>query len=257
MLRSTFRHLPGIGFETEHALWREGVRDWADLLAELPRCSVGSACKETVRRKLMASEKALAEGNHQFFARSLKLKEAWRAWPEFRSKCVYLDIETDGRSANGVTVIGIWDGRHHHALIQGESLGSFRDLISNASMIVTFHGSGFDLPVLKKRYKDIPLDQIHFDLCPALRSVDVRGGLKKIETEMGIERPESIRGLGGYDAVKLWRRYRVFRDEGALATLIAYNRADCANMERLAEIAYERLRARALWLAGVDPLPLA
>ena len=70
----------------------------------------------------------------------------------------------------------------------------------------------------------------------------IRGGLKKIEKQFEIERPEGIDGLNGLDAVKLWRRFERFKDESALEKLIAYNRADVVNLERLAEETYTIMR---------------
>jgi uncharacterized protein YprB with RNaseH-like and TPR domain len=74
----------------------------------------------------------------------------------------------------------------------------------------------------------------------------VTGGLKRIEQAMGIERAPHVAGLNGYDAVLLWRRYRMRRDENALQRLLDYNRADVENLERLAEIAFERATEVAL-----------
>ena len=109
-------------------------------------------------------------------------------------------------------------------------------------MIVTFFGIGFDVPMLLKRFPRLPMDQIHLDLCPTLREVGFKGGLKKIEKELGIARGEDTDGLNGRDAIYLWRRYERNRDEAALATLIAYNREDVVNLETLAQIAYDRMR---------------
>jgi uncharacterized protein YprB with RNaseH-like and TPR domain len=110
-------------------------------------------------------------------------------------------------------------------------------------MIVTFNGGSFDLPVLKRSFRGLEMDQIHVDLCPLLRKLGYRGGLKRIEAELGITRPEGIAGLTGFDAVILWRRYFGLHDHNALERLIAYNREDCVNLERLAEIAVRKMSA--------------
>jgi uncharacterized protein YprB with RNaseH-like and TPR domain len=73
----------------------------------------------------------------------------------------------------------------------------------------------------------------------------MRGGLKKIEVDNGIQRPAEIAGLNGYDAVLLWRRHLRGSHE-ALEKLIAYNRADVVNLERLTEIADQGLRDQLL-----------
>jgi uncharacterized protein YprB with RNaseH-like and TPR domain len=240
LLERTFIHIPGIAETSERALWEQGCPDWQTFLAGGDRYSIGTASKRGARTTILRSAKALADGEHQYFARKLKQKHAWRAFPAFRHSCAYLDIETDGgNTGKSITTIGIWDGSKYHALVKGVDLENFRDLISHFSMIVTYHGLGFDLPVLQRRFPDVAWDQIHVDLCPLLRRLGVTGGLKKIEKRFGIQRPPHIDGLNGYDAVLLWRKYQFRRDESALQTLLDYNEADVVNLEVLAEKAYE------------------
>jgi uncharacterized protein len=240
LLRRTFIHVPGIGKTTEQSLWRQGCRDWNSYLYSSVPFSTGRADRDEVRSFLSTSDESLANREHQFFARYLGLKDSWRAYREFKDSCVYLDIETDGRS---ITTIGLYDGSTFTCLLKGENLENFRDEISRYAMIVTFCGAGFDLPIIERSFKGLILDQIHIDLCPVLRKVGYRGGLKHIEKELGIERPPEVDGLTGFDAVVLWRRFYGLGDESALSKLIAYNRQDCINLERLAEIAVDRMEA--------------
>jgi uncharacterized protein YprB with RNaseH-like and TPR domain len=243
LLTRTFLHIPGIGVTTERSLWDQGCDDWDAYLADPGRFSVGTAGIEEVVKAVKKAKTKLEKREHQFFRRALGLSEAWRAWPEFRDSCVYLDIETDGgQSGHSITMIGMYDGAEFTCLIQGENLESFRDIISNYSMIVTFFGSGFDLPMLNKRFPDVKFDQIHLDLCPTLRRLGLRGGLKKIEKQLGIDRGEDTDGLDGLAAIRLWRAFRMQGDEDALKTLIAYNREDVVNLETLADYAYKHLK---------------
>ncbi|MFN8220139.1 MAG: ribonuclease H-like domain-containing protein [Fimbriimonadales bacterium] len=242
MLENTFVHLSGVGPKSEQSLWTQGCLTWSDYLADPRSFSVGSASKSLIRQELEFSQHALEEGRHQFFARRLKMKDAWRAYEAFADSCLYLDIETDGtNNANCVTTIGMYDGNTFRCLVQGVDLEVFRDAISHYSMIVTFFGTGFDLPVLQRRFRGIDFDQIHLDLCPTLRAVGYRGGLKKIEKDFGIKRSPETEGLSGLDAVRLWRQYRWGR-ESALDRLIAYNREDVVNLKQLAEKAMSLLR---------------
>jgi uncharacterized protein YprB with RNaseH-like and TPR domain len=237
VLQRTFIHVPGIGKTTEQSLWRQGCRDWSSYLDGQGRFSTGRADRGEVRDFLQHSSHALASREHQFFRRHLGLKEAWRAYREFSSSCVYLDIETDGAS---ITTIGLFDGNRFTVLLKGENLENFRDEVSRYAMIVTFCGGTFDLPMLERSFPQ-SMDQLHVDLCPVLRKLGFRGGLKRIEKELGIVRPPELDGLNGFDAVVLWRRYRGLGDEKALDKLIAYNREDCVNLQRLAEVAVARM----------------
>jgi uncharacterized protein len=247
LLTRTFLHIPGIGVAMERSLWDQGCEDWDAFLADPSRYSVGTAGTEEVTKAVRKAKSKLEKREHQYFRRVLGLGEAWRAWPEFRDSCVYLDIETDGGSSgHSITTIGLFDGHEYTCLIQGQDLENFRDIISHYGMIVTFYGSGFDLPMLNKRFPDVKLDQIHLDLCPTLRRLGLRGGLKKIEKQLGVNRGDDTDGLDGLAAIRLWRAYRMQGNEDALKTLIAYNREDVVNLETLAEYAYRHLRRLAL-----------
>lgn len=216
--------------------------DWASYLSHPDRYSIGYAARETFDRTIQASVEALESGTHQFFAPLLRMAEAWRAWPEFRHSCAYVDIETDGgRSGSSITTIGLWDGETFRCFVKGQNLADFQDAISHYSMIVTFFGSGFDLPMIQKGFRGITLDQIHLDLCPTLKQLGYKGGLKRIEKTLGIARGEDTDGLSGLDAIRLWRQYQR-GDDASLETLIAYNREDVVNLEALADIAYSKLR---------------
>jgi uncharacterized protein YprB with RNaseH-like and TPR domain len=240
VLRRTFIHVPGIGKTTERALWTQGCSDWSAYLAGGGKYSTGHVDRGAVRDFVSQSELALEAGEHQFFSRSLGLKEAWRAYHDFKTSCVYLDIETDGR---GITMIGMFDGKDFTCLVKGENLENFRDEISRYSMIVTFCGGTFDLPALQRQFRGVDFDQIHLDLCPVLRKLGFRGGLKRIEKDLGIQRPPEVEGLNGFDAIVLWRRYLGLGDDASLQRLIAYNREDCVNMVRLAEVAAGMMEA--------------
>jgi uncharacterized protein YprB with RNaseH-like and TPR domain len=241
-----------MGREIEQALWSQGCATWDDFLEDELRFSCGSADRASVLKALRRSAKSLENGEHQFFRKGLGMQESWRAFPEFRSSCVYLDIETDGgQRGSSITTVGLFDGAEYRCLIKGEDLGCFPDVISHYSMIVTFSGAGYDLPMLQRCFPMLRFDQIHIDLCPTLRKLGLQGGLKSIEKQLGISRSEATAGLGGLDAIRLWRRYMTLQDEGALETLISYNREDVVNLERLAEHAYENLKRCTFVAAGL------
>ena len=243
MLENTFIHVPGIGTQMEKALWDRGCLTWSDALNGINDLPFGAASRDIVRMVLNKSAEALETKEHQFFTKALGTAHAWRAWPDFRDSCVYLDIETDGgQSGNSITTIGIYDGEKFEVFVKDQNLENFRDRISDFGMMVTFFGLGFDIPMIKKKYPNLVLDHIHLDLCPTLREVGLKGGLKKIEKELGIARGEDTDGLSGRDAITLWRRFERFGDDKALATLIAYNREDVVNLETLAQIAYDKMK---------------
>jgi uncharacterized protein YprB with RNaseH-like and TPR domain len=83
------------------------------------------------------------------------------------------------------------------------------------------------------------------DLCFALRDIGYKGGLKKIEKQLGISRGDDTDGLTGLDAVRLWRQHQL-GIESALERLIAYNREDVVNLETISEIAYKGLKGKTM-----------
>jgi hypothetical protein len=85
---------------------------------------------------------------------------------------------------------------------------------------------------------DLPLDQPHMDLCCLGRRFGYRSGLKSIETQLGISRSTELQGMCGADAGRLWNRWRHRRDAEARETLLAYNEADCVNLQPLADLFY-------------------
>ena len=70
-----------------------------------------------------------------------------------------------------------------------------------------------------------------------------KGGLKRIERQIGISREDEIEGMSGYDAVRLWREWRTRKNQAALDLLLAYNRADIENLALLLAFTYQRLKA--------------
>lgn len=98
-----------------------------------------------------------------------------------------------------------------------------------ADTVVTFNGSGFDIPFLLQEHPDIKLPEHHLDLRYACRYAGLSGGQKKIEAQLGIEREIDLDGAG---AVLLWHRY-VAGDSSALEELVHYNYLDVAGMATL------------------------
>jgi uncharacterized protein YprB with RNaseH-like and TPR domain len=245
LLTSTFVHVPQVGLAAEASLWKQGCHTWGHFLSEPARFSVGAAGRHTMEAFLEMSTLALEKEDHQFFAQRLGAKNNWRAWPSFQDKILYLDIETDGGQAGeSITMIGLYDGREYTCLTRDEGLGAFPDILSQASYLVTFWGTGFDIPMLRKLFPRAEFDQIHLDLCYAFRQAGIRGGLKAIEKQLGISRVEEAEGLTGRDAITLWAQWERRGIESARDTLIAYNREDVVNMERLSEVVYGMLKSR-------------
>ena len=230
MLLSTFIFLQGIGESTERLLWEAGITNWEIFLqhATLPRISASrKALYDTILKEALAQWQL---HNSRYFAKMLKARDHWRLYSHYQSNTAFLDIETNGVPFphGEITVVGIYGRGRMTTLVQGETLSESRlqNELASYDLLVTFFGSGFDLPFLKTTYPRLILDHPHLDLCFAARRLGLKGGLKSIEQELGCHRASSLEGLTGWDAVRLWEEWQ----DGNAASrdiLLEYNEADC------------------------------
>jgi uncharacterized protein YprB with RNaseH-like and TPR domain len=253
MLRHTFQHIPGLGEGRERALWRRGIYTWDDLRATPQRSGLPAPLLRDAQAILQLSEDALRQGNIYFFAQLLPAREHWRLYGDFQEVTAYLDIETGpmGNGRQGITVIGLFDGREFRTFVHGHNLHTFEGYLRRYDLLVTFNGKTFDLPLIE-RDLGIPIYQAQIDMKVFLHRLGYHGGLKRIERQWGIIREDGIAGLTGFDAVLLWARYRR-GDPEALERLITYNRADVVNLEVLLKRGYELARHQIGADIGVEP----
>ena len=251
MLEKTFVHIPGIGYTTERRLWQRGIVHWEQALAiETPPGSFSAERWDLVRDHARCSITSLAAKDHAYFASLLAPKDHWRAFPNFRHRTAYVDIETNGGYYPGsITVIGVYDGGDVRTFIKGENLEDFAEEIAKYSLLVTFNGASFDLPFLRRAFPRVTWDHLHVDLRYVLSNLGHKGGLKSIELDLGIERDYELHGIGGEDAIYLWQEYRRGSQE-ALELLVKYNAADVENLETLLVMAYPRMVAKTQAEAG-------
>ena len=243
MLEQTFIHIPGVGRQTERDLWADGIRSWDDADRFEKRFGrVGARLQQKLDEYIPRSRRAIEEKDAAFFERLCALGEAWRLFPEFADNCVYLDIETTGLSTvfDTVTMVGLYDGRRYQLFIDGDNLQEFPERLKKYSVVVTFNGSGFDLRFLKLAFPELVVPPVHIDLRWVSRKLGMKGGLKEIETKLGIRRPSEIENLTGHDATVLWAKH-LRGDKRALAQLIQYNTEDVVHLKAIMEIAYDRL----------------
>jgi uncharacterized protein YprB with RNaseH-like and TPR domain len=238
MLRHSFVHLPGVGASRERKLWDQGILDWSRFLEAAESGRLGKKAVDSAVPRVRESLDAVAGGDPRFFRDLLPRREAWRLYPEFAERACFLDIETTGLSSSyaEVTLIGALSGGQLALFVAGINLDQFPAYIQQVPLLVTFNGSQFDVPFLKAHFPQARLDQAHIDLRFVLRSLGYRGGLKLVEQTLGLSRDRSIQGVDGFEAVRLWHRYRR-GDRAALMKLALYNLTDVVNLVELIDIA--------------------
>lgn len=243
MIESTFLFLSGIGRQTERRLWDQGMLDWRAFLHQSCVRGVSAGRKALYDIDIEQALEQHTRNNPRFFATCLKGRDQWRLYEWLRARSVFLDIETAGGPYGEVTVVGLFGNGRMLSLVRGDTLTEARlcEEVSQYDLIVTFFGSGFDLPYLHAMFPRFRIDQPHLDLCFAAKQLGLRGGLKHIERMLGIERAGALHGMDGWDAVRMWTRWRHSRDPEALELLLAYNEADCVNLQPLADLLYCRL----------------
>jgi len=246
MLENPFVLLDGIGPQRERSLWTRGVESWRDFLSAGRLAGISEDRKVRMDCELMLANDRLRSRDSSYFASRIPRREQWRCLGDFRDSVAYLDIETTGISAlSPITVVGVYDGSRMHSLVRGQNLTrtNIQGMLSGASMIVTFNGSSFDLPMIEAQFPGSVPKVPHVDLKHSLRRLGQTGGLKKIERELDIERDRRVEYMTGEDAVYLWRLWERQGKKNALDLLIDYNAEDCRNLKTLAEYSYRHLKA--------------
>jgi uncharacterized protein YprB with RNaseH-like and TPR domain len=245
MLEATYIHCPGVGEITERRLWQAGARTWAEFIAMGERLRLSAKQRSVLEPLIAESQARLCAHDHAWFARHLPAREHWRAFPAFRDRIAFLDIETTGGlEPYDLTLVGLYDGTTLRQFVRGRNLNEFPEAVRDRALLVTFFGTGFDLPFLRRAFR-MEFPQLHVDLCFLLKRLGYSGGLKQVERDFGIRRSAETDGLSGWDAVRLWNQWR--RGDGeALDTLLAYNAEDVLNMQTLLDAAYPIMLAKTL-----------
>jgi hypothetical protein len=238
MIESSFCFLPGVGLRTERRWWRQGIGTWTEFLSSPSIASLGRHRKARYDEALNEAKEHRAQEDARYFGLHLYASDHWRLYEWLRPRAVYLDIEMN--SFGRITVVGLYGHGGFTSLVEGDLFTRQRlcDELAQYDLLVTFNGASFDLPVLLASVQGLPLDQPHIDLCLLGRQLGYRGGLKAIERELGMPRRADLCGLSGADAGQLWNRWRHRRDEEARERLLAYNEADCVNLQPLADLFY-------------------
>jgi len=264
MLTETFIHVPEIGPERERLLWEAGFRTWWDVLNATDEDLPSGIPTAFMRHTLTSSLLALQQGRWDAVARLLKPGNHWRALqivsPEIESslclpplRILALDIETEGISKweNHVTAVGICGDAtgFEPVVLLPHRPGFERDLfaaLEQTDMLLTFNGTQFDIPFLKAQpgLQSMPVPPFHVDLRFLFAAAGVRGGLKRVQVEMGYVREGALAEVDGYMAVLLWQEH-LRRTPGALDTLVRYCLEDVVVLLDLAPVGYN-LAAKSL-----------
>jgi uncharacterized protein len=179
------------------------------------------------------------------------------------ARALYLDTETTGLAGGAGTVaflvgLGWWDGGTlvlEQVLVRalGEEapmLERVRERIASASMVVTFNGKSFDLPLLRTRFvmtrMEPPQTPPHLDLLHVARRVHrarmSRGGCRLVAIERDVLGFERIDDVESGDVSACYLHFLRTGDARALLGVIEHNAWDVVAMVALVGLYGEPLR---------------
>lgn len=234
MVQNIFSIADGVSSKVDEVLWENNIYSWDDFLENFDRITCIPFSKlEKIRDEILVSKEELMKNNLSYFKNKLPAKEHYRLAKY--GKIAYVDIETTGLSkySDIITMIGIYDGETARTYVHGEDLDEARERLREFDIIVSFNGKCFDLPFIEFKFGE-KYDFIHLDLRYMLKEFGLAGGLKNIERELGVVRDEEVENVDGFEAVRLWHRYKR-GDEDALRKLLKYNKEDIVNLKYLLE----------------------
>ncbi|MHC1625096.1 MAG: ribonuclease H-like domain-containing protein [Methermicoccaceae archaeon] len=242
MLKKTFIHIPSIGPKRERMLWRTGFETWDDVIIRQDELAgVARRIQKNLVDGASRSLMALESGEVDYFSKTMPRSEQWRCYREFEDSVAFVDIETTGLCMDWsyMTVVGVYDGKNYMEFVRDVNMDDLPDVLSQYNMIVTFNGARFDLPFISHSFPELSFEHVlHIDLLYYTRRLGMKGGLKSVEKQLGISRPEELRGMDGWEAVLLWKRYEHGNEE-ALDTLLDYNKEDVVNLKNIMETTYD------------------
>jgi hypothetical protein len=249
MIRRSFVFLPRVGRATERRIWGKGATTWNEFLS--CSCIVGFSMrrKADLDARLNEAEEFLNKERTEYFCGLLPSTEQWRLFDELRQGTAYLDIESDGIGpGHVVTMVGILHGGKMTTLVRGRDLDAptIRETLQGVKMLVTFNGSSFDLPMIEHEFPFSVPRVPHYDLRHVCPKAGYHGGLKSVERQIGILRPQELEYVTGEQAVYLWHLWNRKGNRNALNLLTRYNTEDVKNLEPLADIVYNIMKENML-----------
>jgi len=239
MMKSTFICVPGIGEKTEEHLWNMGILTWEIFRRKSKIFGLSKNKRELINEYLDKIEREFYGNLISYFVKYLPKKEYWRVYKDFIDKTIFLDIETTGLSLyyDKITVIGTYNGKEVKIFIKDNNLEEFIDYIKDYEIIITFNGKLFDIPFIKKELPEIRLPPLHIDLRYLLRSLGLKGPLKKIEKKLNIKRPDNLQEVNGREAVSFWNKF-LRGNNKALENLVLYNIYDIINLKYIMDLCF-------------------
>jgi uncharacterized protein len=251
VIEQTFLHAPGVGPMTEAKIKEQGYHSWQSVLQAPEALDLGPRTRASLLQALTHSQQALAQNDIAYFVEHFAVKEQWRILAAYFDRISYFDIETSGLSFDAyVTCVACYHQGKLHRFVHGENLDDFLDLLEEVDLLVSFNGSSFDVPQLLHTWHIPEFPCAHVDLRWQCYHDQLTGGLKQVENELGIMRPQNLQGVDGAEAVWLWLRWQEYADQAAREKLLRYCAADVLTLQMVTS---SLLRTKGVSVQGPSP----
>ncbi|MBL8940418.1 MAG: ribonuclease H-like domain-containing protein [Archangium sp.] len=254
-LERTFQLSKGVGPYRERELWAQGLETWEQFEAAAAKGVVMSKSIDAATlERISEARGALAKKDLATLAALVSPKEHWRLYPHFVDQAAFFDIEADGD--NVPTVVGVMDREGVVSFERGKTLHELPARLARSPIWVTFNGAVFDVPVLEKAFENVefPRPLVHIDLRFLVRRTGLKGGLKGIEEALKLHRPPHLKGVKGFDAIRLWREWTEQKNVTALRILLEYNLYDAINLRSVLEWCQWRMTEQFAWQLERRPI---
>ena len=225
MISNSFIFLEKISTKKEQNIWKQNIHSWNSFIKKEKIKGISKEKKHQYNRILQQAQQHLDKDNLSFF--NLPQKEMWRFYNNYKENACYLDIEID--SSGNITVIGISNHYNTNFFVKGVNLDKVQHELKKYKIIITFNGGAFDLPKIRKQL-NIQITLPHIDLKPICVNLNLKGGLKEIEKQLHLNRPQHLYG----NPVQLWKAFHASQDK-------EYNREDVENLKHIMDIVYQKM----------------
>ena len=152
---------------------------------------------------------------------------------------MYLDIETTGLSPmkDDITIIGLLCGDTFEQFTKNINLKAYYVdefiMMHEPTEVVGYNSNRFDIVFMEQFGVETLANLKQTDLMIQCHNLNLKGGLKKVEQILGIERQHEP--LNFFQQKALWKKWINTNDWSALDRLLAYNKEDVLNLPLVEE----------------------
>ncbi|MFC1744869.1 ribonuclease H-like domain-containing protein [Candidatus Riflebacteria bacterium] len=236
MIDGAFLHFPGIGPRRLHKLRQAGFLTWKSVLTSPDSLPFAGKMRDRFIAEVHRCQNAFEVNDINYLVKKILPREQWRILGRFFERASYFDIETTGfYPTDHISLIVCYHKGRFSCYLKDRNLEDFLDLLDEVQLLVSFNGSSFDIPRLLDTFHIPCLPCPHIDIRWLCYHARFRGGLKKIEQDLGIGRPGDLLGIDGLAAISLWNDWLLHKNRDSLNLLTRYCSADVFCLKILAQ----------------------